>query len=125
MSDLQERLARALPYYHEGTSHEAELFYSVAWWRCRKCGVQWYGTQVPAICKPLPPAIDWSVVPFIFAECERLEWDVETTYSSVAKQYMVVFHSDRTQIGMPTDTLPEALAEAFCTAVENVTKYNS
>lgn len=39
MSDLQERLARALPYYHEGTSHEAERF-NPPWSRCQKCGVR-------------------------------------------------------------------------------------
>lgn len=117
MTDLQERLAKALPYYQEGTEHESELFYSVAWWRCRKCGVQWYGESVPEVCEPIPPAIDWPILPVILAECERLEWDVETTYSSVARQYMVVFHSDRTLIGMPADTLPEALAEAFCAAM--------
>ena len=124
MSDLQERLVKALPYYHEGTSHEAELFYSVEWWRCQKCGVQWYGTQVPAICKPLPPAIDWSVVPVIDAAIEARRW----TWRKYTRFAALFTPTDQFR-SAPSETanydFPVALAEVFCTAVENVTKYNS
>lgn len=75
-------------------------------------------------------AIDWPIIPIIFAECERrgfgavmdfTHWFAKDVWYSAS----IYVNPGLVEYEARAGTLSEALAEAFCTAVETVAKYNS
>lgn len=108
MSDLQERLAKALP--------EAKIDAKSDLLAVKTDEGIWDYFD----------GIGWPIVPIILAECERLGWDWQmgrTTGFPGGKftYYWAAIRNATIPIPMgDADTPPEALAEAFCVAVETV-----
>ncbi len=107
MSDLQERLAKALPEAHIDAKSDLLAVKTDE-------GVWGYFD-----------GIDWPIVPIILAECERLEWDWQmgrtTGFPGGKISHWAVIRNSTIPMPMgDADTPPEALAEAFCVAVETV-----
>ena len=101
MTDLQERLARALGWTY----------------------IQAANTWGPPDGPYRNAAVDWPIVPLILAECERLGWDWQmgrtTGFPGGKISHWAVIRNSTMPMPMGDgDTPPEALAEAFCRARE-------
>ena len=116
MTDLQERLAKALGWTSERVENcpsDSDCDICLTWWR------------TPDNVIGFLPAIDWPIVPLILAECERLGWDWQmgrtTGFPGGKISHWAVIRNSTIPMPMgDADTPPEALAEAFCVAVETV-----